>query len=189
LNPLGRDEGFQITSSSSLPGLFLAQRPKTCTIASQRLRQFGVVPRRKIVVRPVRVFFQCALDQIAAFGVALAEPDRRTILITGEGSHQLTANDIGAMGRFGANVIVFVLNNSAKAVTDALPIAVSCRFIARVAWTRHHDSHLLWGVAKSWWHVHLAAGGAGRIVPLLFIASDLSEGKLTTVLEQMVLVA
>ena len=32
-------------------------------------------------------------------------------LITGEGSHQLTANDIGSMGRFGANVIVFVLNN------------------------------------------------------------------------------
>ena len=29
LYPLDRDEGFQITSSSSLPGLFLAQRPKT----------------------------------------------------------------------------------------------------------------------------------------------------------------
>jgi hypothetical protein len=28
LNPLDRDEGFQITSSSSLPELFLAQRPK-----------------------------------------------------------------------------------------------------------------------------------------------------------------
>jgi hypothetical protein len=36
LNPLDRDEGFQITSSS-LPGLFLAQRPKTCTIADIRL--------------------------------------------------------------------------------------------------------------------------------------------------------
>jgi hypothetical protein len=33
LNPLDRDEGFQITSSSSLPGLFLAQHPKTCTKA------------------------------------------------------------------------------------------------------------------------------------------------------------
>ena len=48
----------------------------------------------------------------AAFGVALADPRRRTIPITGEGSHQLTANDVGAMGRFGVNVIVFVLNNS-----------------------------------------------------------------------------
>jgi hypothetical protein len=31
LSPLDRDEGFQITSSSSLPGLFLAQHPKPCT--------------------------------------------------------------------------------------------------------------------------------------------------------------
>src|SRR5258707_11838083 len=33
LNPLDCDEGFQITSSSSLPGLFLAQRPQPCTRA------------------------------------------------------------------------------------------------------------------------------------------------------------
>ena len=56
----------------------------------------------------------------AAFGVAMADPDRRTVLITGEGSHQLTANDIGAMGRFGANVIVFVLNNSGYLIERAL---------------------------------------------------------------------
>src|ERR1700726_5073787 len=37
-NPLDRDEGFQITSSSSLPGLFLAQRPKTCTSAADQGR-------------------------------------------------------------------------------------------------------------------------------------------------------
>jgi hypothetical protein len=37
LNPLDRDEGFQITSSS-LPGLFLAQRPKTCTTTDISLR-------------------------------------------------------------------------------------------------------------------------------------------------------
>ena len=56
----------------------------------------------------------------AAFGVAMADPDRRTVLITGEGSHQLTANGIGAMGRFGANVIVFVLNNSGYLIERAL---------------------------------------------------------------------
>jgi indolepyruvate decarboxylase len=56
----------------------------------------------------------------AAFGVALADPSRRTILITGEGSHQLTANDVGAMGRFGANVIIFVLNNSGYLIERAL---------------------------------------------------------------------
>jgi indolepyruvate decarboxylase len=56
----------------------------------------------------------------AAFGIALADPGRRTVLITGEGSHQLTANQIGAMGRYGANVIVFVLNNDGYMVERAL---------------------------------------------------------------------
>jgi indolepyruvate decarboxylase len=56
----------------------------------------------------------------AAFGVALADPSRRTILITGEGSHQLTANEIGSMRRFGANVIVFVLNNGGYLIERAL---------------------------------------------------------------------
>jgi indolepyruvate decarboxylase len=56
----------------------------------------------------------------AAFGIALADPSRRTILITGEGSHQLTANEIGSMGRFGANVIVFVLNNGGYLIERAL---------------------------------------------------------------------
>jgi len=56
----------------------------------------------------------------AAFGIALADPGKRTVLITGEGSHQLTANDVGAMGRFGANVIVFVLNNGGYLVERAL---------------------------------------------------------------------
>lgn len=56
----------------------------------------------------------------AAFGIALADPKRRTILITGEGSHQLTANEIGNMGRYGANPIIFVLNNDGYMVERAL---------------------------------------------------------------------
>ena len=56
----------------------------------------------------------------AAFGIALADPERRTILITGEGSHQLTANEVGAMGRFGTNIIVFVLNNDGYLIERAL---------------------------------------------------------------------
>jgi indolepyruvate decarboxylase len=56
----------------------------------------------------------------AALGIALADPSRRTILITGEGSHQLTANEIGSMGRYGSNVIVFVLNNDGYLIERAL---------------------------------------------------------------------
>jgi indolepyruvate decarboxylase len=56
----------------------------------------------------------------ASFGVALADPTRRTILITGEGSHQLTANEIGNMGRYRANPIILCLNNDGYMVERAL---------------------------------------------------------------------
>ncbi|GAS86703.1 alpha-keto acid decarboxylase family protein [Mycolicibacterium brisbanense] len=48
----------------------------------------------------------------AAFGAAVGAPDRRLILITGEGSHQMTAQEISQFGRHGLNPIIMVLNNS-----------------------------------------------------------------------------
>jgi indolepyruvate decarboxylase len=48
----------------------------------------------------------------AAFGAAVAAPNRRVVLITGEGSHQLTAQEISQFGRRGLKPVVFVLNNS-----------------------------------------------------------------------------
>ena len=47
----------------------------------------------------------------AAFGAQLAAPARRVLLFTGEGSHQLTAQEIGQFGRLGLKPVVFVLNN------------------------------------------------------------------------------
>jgi indolepyruvate decarboxylase len=48
----------------------------------------------------------------AAFGAAVAAPDRRLVLVTGDGSHQLTAQEISQFGRRGLKPIVFLLNNS-----------------------------------------------------------------------------
>jgi indolepyruvate decarboxylase len=53
-------------------------------------------------------------------GVALAEPKRRTIMVSGDGAHQLTANEIGVMGRYGINPIMIVLNNGIYGVEDVL---------------------------------------------------------------------
>ncbi|MCW2317428.1 indolepyruvate decarboxylase [Rhodoblastus acidophilus] len=47
----------------------------------------------------------------AALGAALAAPERRTVLITGDGSHQMTVQEIGAFARYGAKPIVLVINN------------------------------------------------------------------------------
>jgi indolepyruvate decarboxylase len=48
----------------------------------------------------------------AAFGAAVAAPDRRVLLVTGDGAHQFTAQEVSQFGRLGLRPIIFVLNNS-----------------------------------------------------------------------------
>ncbi|MBU3064260.1 hypothetical protein KO481_22340 [Nocardia sp. NEAU-G5] len=48
----------------------------------------------------------------ASFGAAVAQPKSRILLITGEGSHQLTAQEISQFARRGLRPIIFVLNNN-----------------------------------------------------------------------------
>ena len=48
----------------------------------------------------------------AALGVALANPQQRTVLLTGEGSHQLTVQEIGQFYRYHQTPIIFVINNN-----------------------------------------------------------------------------
>jgi indolepyruvate decarboxylase len=73
----------------------------------------------------------------AAFGVALAASDRRTILVTGEGSHQLTAQEVSQFHRFGLKPIIFVLNNDGYLIE---------RLLCRNAESYYND------VAQ--WHYH-----------------------------------
>ena len=47
----------------------------------------------------------------AALGAALAAPARRVVLVTGDGAHQMTVQEIGQFARYGAEPIVFVINN------------------------------------------------------------------------------
>jgi indolepyruvate decarboxylase len=48
----------------------------------------------------------------AALGAAVAAPDRRVVLVTGEGAHQMTVQEIGQFHRLGLRPVIFVLNNS-----------------------------------------------------------------------------
>jgi indolepyruvate decarboxylase len=47
----------------------------------------------------------------AAFGSAVAAPGRRVVLVTGDGAHQFTAQEISQFDRLGLKPIIFVLNN------------------------------------------------------------------------------
>jgi len=56
----------------------------------------------------------------ATFGVQMAAKDRRTILITGEGSHQLTAGEVSSMMRHKLKPIIIVINNSGYTIERVL---------------------------------------------------------------------
>jgi indolepyruvate decarboxylase len=48
----------------------------------------------------------------AAFGAAVAAPERRVVLLTGDGAHQFTVQEISQFARYGLKPIVFVVNNA-----------------------------------------------------------------------------
>jgi indolepyruvate decarboxylase len=123
LAPVTGNPSNKITMDALYPRYAAFLRPRDTVVIETGSTSLGLTPTT--LPNGVRLEAQVLWGSIgwatpAALGVALADPDRRTVLITGEGSHQLTANDIGAMGRFGANVIVFVLNNSGYLIERAL---------------------------------------------------------------------
>jgi indolepyruvate decarboxylase len=123
LAPVNGSPSDKITMAALYPRYAAFLRAGDTVVLETGSTSLGLTPT--ILPDGVRVEAQVLWGSIgwatpAAFGIALADPARRTVLITGEGSHQLTANDVGAMGRFGANVIVFVLNNGGYLIERAL---------------------------------------------------------------------
>jgi indolepyruvate decarboxylase len=56
----------------------------------------------------------------ATLGIAMAKDSGRTWLVTGDGSHQLTLNELAVMGRYGVKPVIFVLNNGLYGVEDVI---------------------------------------------------------------------
>ncbi len=56
----------------------------------------------------------------AALGAGLAEPDRRTVLLTGDGAAQLTIQELGTFSREGLSPVIVVVNNDGYTVERAI---------------------------------------------------------------------
>lgn len=56
----------------------------------------------------------------ACLGACLANPKGTTLLVTGDGAHQLTANELGTMHRYGVSPIILVLNNGIFGIEEFL---------------------------------------------------------------------
>jgi len=79
----------------------------------------------------------------AALGAAVAAPDRRVLLITGEGSHQLTAQEICQFHRLGLRPIIFVLNNSGYLIERLLCADPDIAYNDVAAWNYAELPHAL----------------------------------------------
>ena len=56
----------------------------------------------------------------ATLGIAMAKTTGRTWTVTGDGSHQLTLNELAVMGRYGVTPVIFVLNNGLYGIEDII---------------------------------------------------------------------
>ena len=56
----------------------------------------------------------------ACLGVVMAKAEGHTWMVTGDGSHQLTLNELAVMGRYGVKPRIFVLNNGLYGIEDVI---------------------------------------------------------------------
>ena len=115
LDAVSDGDGGAITADALYPRWADFIRPDDIIIAETGTCSMGLAFAR--LPRGARFYNQTLWGAIgwatpAAFGAAVAAPDRRLILFTGEGSHQLTAQEISQFHRQGLRPIIFVLNNS-----------------------------------------------------------------------------
>ena len=98
-------------------------RPGDVLVAEQGTSCFGAaaltLPQDcQFVVQPLWGSIGFTLP--AAFGVQIAVPDRRVVLLIGDGSAQLTLQGLGAAIRYGLPPVIFVINNEGYTVERAI---------------------------------------------------------------------
>ena len=92
------------------------------------ITEIGAIPYGVMQIKfPANV---CVLSQMlwassgwatpAALGASIAKPKSRVILITGEGSHQMTSIEIGNMLKCGIKPVVIVINNQGYATLNQM---------------------------------------------------------------------
>lgn len=129
-------------------------QPGDLILAEQGTAAFGAAALRlpsqaQLVVQPLWGSIGYTLP--AAFGAQTADPDRRVILIIGDGSAQLTIQELGSMLRDQQRLILFLLNNEGYTVERAIHGATQ-RYndIAQWNWTALPHALSLQGQAQSW---------------------------------------
>jgi indolepyruvate decarboxylase len=98
-------------------------RPGDIILADQGTSAFGAIDLRlpadvNFIVQPL--WGSIGYTLAAAFGAQTACPNRRVIVLTGDGAAQLTSQELGSMLRDKQHPIILVLNNEGYTVERAI---------------------------------------------------------------------
>ena len=98
-------------------------RPGDILVTDQGTSCFGAATLRlprgcHFIVQPLWGSIGYSLP--AAFGAQIAEPNRRVVLLIGDGSLQLTVQELGSIIRDRLNMVIVVLNNEGYTVERAI---------------------------------------------------------------------
>jgi alpha-keto-acid decarboxylase len=119
--PPGRDE--PLTQEALWDRLSDALTPGNVVLADQGTSFYGMAGHRlasgvTFIGQPLWGSIGYTLP--AALGAGLAERDRRTVLLIGDGAAQLTVQELGTFGREGLAPVVVVVNNDGYTVERAI---------------------------------------------------------------------
>ncbi|NDJ56915.1 indolepyruvate decarboxylase [Enterobacteriaceae bacterium 4M9] len=129
-------------------------RPRDILVVDQGTSSFGAVALRlpqesSFIGQPLWGSIGFSLP--AAYGAQTACPDRRVVLIVGDGAAQLTIQELGSMMRDGQRPIVLLLNNDGYTVERAIHGPHQCyNDIAPWNWTGIAGALSVDGKAQSW---------------------------------------
>ncbi|GFG94479.1 alpha-keto acid decarboxylase family protein [Mycobacterium timonense] len=103
--------------------LCLALTPGNVVLADQGTSFYGMADHR--LPQDVTFIGQPLWGSIgytlpAALGAAVAHPDRRTVLLIGDGAAQLTVQELGTFSREGLSPVIVVVNNDGYTVERAI---------------------------------------------------------------------
>ena len=113
----------KLTADYIYPRLQEFFKPGDIIFSETGLTKFGIAPMnlpKDCILNNQVLWGSIGWATPAAFGAAIADKSRRVVLITGEGAHQLTAQEISTIMRHNLNMIIIVINNSGYTIERIL---------------------------------------------------------------------
>lgn len=120
--PLKAD-GSELTQRLFWQTLEKSLQPHDIVLADQGTAAFGIAaltlpPGASLIVQPLWGSIGYTLP--AAFGAQTSQPDRRVVLVIGDGAAQLTIQELSSMLRDGQRPLILLLNNEGYTVERAI---------------------------------------------------------------------